>query len=274
MSDNTPAKIVTIKGIFEGDTAKKKFQEMLGQKAQGFITSVLQIVSSDQNLINADPMSVYYAAATAATLDLPVNQNLGFTWIIGYGGKAQFQVGYKGFIQLALRTGQYLRINSIPVYANQFKSWNNLTEELNADFSFDGEGEIVGYCSYFKLVNGFEKTMFWTKKKVEQHARRFSKAFDRGPWKTDFDTMACKTVLKNMLTKYGILSIELQKALVVDQAVIKDENATDVQYIDNEELSPAEKAENATKSAEATLKKKAGKDASKQMEADLSQKTD
>lgn len=251
-----PNKQVTVRGIFEGETAKRKFQEILGQKAPGFITSVLQIVSSDQNLIQADPMSVYYAAATAATLDLPVNQNLGFTWIIGYSGKAQFQIGYKGFIQLALRTGQYRRINSLPVYQNQFKSWNNLTEELDADFSIDGEGEVIGYCGYFKLINGFEKTSFWSKKKVLDHAKRFSKAFNRGPWQTDFDTMASKTVLKNMLAKYGILSIELQKALIVDQAVIKDEDATTVDYIDNGEDSPEEKAKKAQDQAEEKLSKK------------------
>lgn len=270
MSDQqTPAKVVTVRGIFEGDTAKKKFQEILGQKAPGFITSVLQLVSSDKNLSAVDPMSVYYAAATAATLDLPVNQNLAFSWIIPYQGKAQFQLGYKGFIQLALRTGQYLRINTIPVYQNQFKAWNYLTEELEADFSVDGEGEVVGYCSYFKLLNGFEKTSFWSKKKVTAHAQRFSKAFNNGPWKTDFDTMACKTVLKNMLAKYGILSIELQKALVVDQGVIRDDEATVVDYPDNEEANGQEKAENATKKTEEKLNEKSGKATTEKLEGKL-----
>lgn len=256
MSDT---KTITVRGIFEGETAKQKFHEILGQKAAGFITSVLQLVSSDKNLSAVDPMSVYFAAATAATLDLPVNQNLGFSWIIPYQGKAQFQLGYKGFIQLALRTGQYLRINAIPVFQNQFKSWNYLTEELEADFTNDGDGEVVGYCAYFKLLNGFEKVSFWSKKKVVVHATRFSKAFKSGPWQTDFDTMACKTVLKNMLAKYGILSIELQKALVVDQAVIRNEDATDVQYVDNEEANGKEKAEIATKETEEKLNKAAGK---------------
>lgn len=269
---------LTVKNIFAGKEAQNRFTEMLGKKAQGFITSVLQIVSSSNRLREADPMTVYYAAAMAATMDLPINQNLGFAWLVPYKNKglmqAQFQMGYKGYIQLALRTGQYLRINVVDVYQNQFKSFNELTEELDADFGVDGEGPIVGYCSYFKLINGFEKTTYWSRQKVDKHAKKYSQSyeFDSSQWKSNFDSMGKKTVLKNSLSKWGILSIEMQTAILVDQAVIKNEEGTDLQYVDNDELSPAEKAENATKSAEATLKKKAGKDAGKQMEADLTGK--
>lgn len=272
----SPAPVMTVKNIFAGKEAQNRFTEMLGKKAQGFITSVLYIVSSNNKLREADPMTVYYAAATAATMDLPINQNLGFAWIVPYKGNAQFQMGYKGYIQLALRTGQYLRINVVEVYQNQFKAFNELTEDLDADFSIYGEGEVVGYCSYFKLINGFEKTTFWSRKRVVDHAKRFSQSYEysTSTWKSDFDGMAKKTVLKNSLAKWGILSIEMQTALLVDQGVIKNEEGTDIQYVDNDELSPSEKAANATKAAEASLKKKAGKDAGKQMEADLSQKTD
>jgi len=275
MSENKPAVIPTLKGIFEGETAKKKFQEMLGSKAQGFITSVLQIVSSNSKLQEADPMTVYFAAATAATMDLPINQNLAFAWIVPYKGQAQFQMGYKGYIQLALRTGQYLRINTVAVYKNQFKHYNDLTEDLDADFSIDGDGEVVGYACYFKLINGFEKTTYWSKAKVVKHATRFSQSFTyaSSPWKSDFDSMAMKTVLKNALSKWGILSIEIQKALVVDQAVIHSEDGTVFNYVDNEGPGAQELADNATKAAEQALeKKKPGKDAAKQMEADLSGK--
>lgn len=272
---NTPAKVVTVRGIFEGETAKKKFHELLGQKAQGFITSVLQIVSSNNDLAQADPMTVYYAAATAATMDLPINQNLGFAWIIAYnnGGKkeAQFQMGYKGYNQLALRTGQYLRLNAIEVFENQFKSWNALTETLEADFSIDGEGEVVGYCSYFKLVNGFEKTTYWTKKKVTAHAAKFSKSWGQkwSTWTKDFDAMAKKTVLKNSLAKWGILSIEMQRALVVDQAVVYNDDGTELAYVDQTDESDdaKAKADKITKQTEDKLNK--SKNPAQQMEADL-----
>lgn len=263
------APALTVKNIFAGKEAQQRFTEMLGKKAQGFITSVLHIVSSSHKLREANPMTVYYAAATAATMDLPINQNLGFAWIVPYKGEAQFQMGYKGYIQLALRTGQYLRINVVEVYANQFKSFNELTEDLDADFSIDGEGEVVGYCSYFKLINGFEKTTYWSKKKVTAHARRFSQSYDysTSTWKSDFDGMAKKTVLKNSIAKWGILSIEMQTAILVDQAVIKNEEGTELSYIDNDEETAKEKADNAVKATEDKLKKK---DPAKQMEDKLS----
>jgi recombination protein RecT len=145
-------------------------------------------------------------------------------------------MGFKGYVQLAQRTGQYTSINVIEVHENQFVSFNTLTEEFNADFSVEGNGKIVGYAAYFKLVNGFEKTCYWTTEKVMAHGKRYSKTFTNGPWKTDFDAMAKKTVLKSTLSKWGILSIEMQQALKVDQSVIKDETGDEVQYVDHEEI--------------------------------------
>jgi recombination protein RecT len=220
-------------------------------------------------------MTVYAAASIAATLDLPINQNLGFAWIVPYNGQAQFQMGYKGYIQLALRTGQYMRLNVIPVYQNQFISWNELTEELQANFNNIGAGNVVGYCCYFKLINGFEKTSFWSLQKVTEHGKRFSKTFNNGPWKTDFDSMAMKTVLKNTISKWGILSIEMQRAVIVDQGVINDEEGWDVSYPDNEDPNQR-KAVGATAATVKRLCKKgtgganAGKDATDQLAADMS----
>jgi recombination protein RecT len=187
-------------------------------------------------LKNADPISVYNSAMLAATLDLPINQNLGFAWIVPYGKAAQFQLGVKGLVQLAQRSGQYLNINVIEVYENQFESFNTLTEKLSANFDLPGDGKIVGYAAYFKLINGFEKTCYWTVEKVMQHGKRYSKSYNNGPWKTDFDAMAKKTVLKSTLSKWGILSIEMQTAVKVDQAVINDETGENVTYVDHEEI--------------------------------------
>ena len=225
---------LTVKSIFEKDTVKNKLQDMLGKKANGFITSVLQISTNNALLAKADPMTVYNAAMIAATLDLPINQNLGFAWIVPYKGQAQFQMGWKGYVQLAQRTGQYKRINVTKVYENQFKGFNYLTEELNADFTIEPSGAVVGYAAYFCLHNGYEKLVYWTKKQAEDHGKRFSQSYSRGPWSTDFDAMAMKSVLKNTLSKWGILSVEMQKAVHTDSAVIKDENGTVVEYVDNQ----------------------------------------
>ena len=231
---------LAVKDFFLRDDVKKKFQELLGQKSVGFITSVMQVVNNNNLLQKASPASIYNAAAMAATLDLPINQNLGFAWIVPYGNAAQFQIGWKGMIQLANRTGQYKAINVTEVYENQFTSFNRLTEELDADFSIVGSGAVVGYVAYFKLLNGFEKTVFWTTEEVKQHGAKFSKTFNQanGVWKTNFDAMAKKTVLKNTLAKWGILSIEMQNAVIADSAIINDVDTLDVEYVDGGEAKP------------------------------------
>lgn len=234
---------ITVKQLFNKDSVQAKFRQLLGDKAAGFGTSVLQVVNSNSLLQKADPESIYACAVMAATLDLPINNNLGFAWIVPYGGKAQFQVGWKGFVQLAMRTGKYQALNAIPVYANQFKSYNRLSEELDADFSVAGEGSPIGYAAYFRLTNGFSKVEYWCMEEVKAHAKRFSKTFNQkgGVWETNFDAMARKTVIKNMLSKWGILSIEMIDAQKADQSSIKvtedeetGETVTEFEYVDND----------------------------------------
>lgn len=241
----------TLSSLMNDDTVKKKFREMLGNKAPGFISSILQVANGNDKLKAADPMSIFNAAATAAALDLPINPNLGFAWLVPYSGKAQFQLGYKGFVQLALRSAQYKRINVVEVYANQFKAWNPLTEDLDVDFTIEGAGDVVGYCSFFRLINGMEKTMYWSKAKVIQHAQKYSKSYDKadGQWRNNFDDMAKKTMVKLLLSKWGVLSIEMQIALKVDQAIINDEAGEDVTYIDAE-ATAEDKGDAATKATE------------------------
>lgn len=238
---------VSVKNYFAKDGVQKKFQELLGKRSTAFITSVMQVVNSNNLLAKATPESIYNASAMGAVLDLPINNNLGFAWIVPYNEKfkdahgnwqtkcvAQFQLGWKGFVQLANRSGQYKAINVIEVYENQFKSFNRLTEELEADFTQIGAGAVVGFVAYFKLINGFEKTCYWSTEEVKTHGAKFSKTFNNqnSVWKTDFNAMAKKTVLKNTLSKWGILSIEMQQAVVVDQAVVNDSETLDVDYVD------------------------------------------
>lgn len=222
---------LTVNQYFSSDSVQQKFEKMLGQKSAGFISSVLQTVNNSQLLAKADPKTILNAAATAASLDLPINQSLGRAWIVPFKGQAQFQIGYKGFVELAQRSGRYKSINAIEVYENQYNGFNALTEQIDADFSVDGKGAVVGYAAHFELLNGFTKTVFWSREKVEKHAKRFSKSFGNGPWKTDFDAMAKKTVLKYTLSNWGILSIEMQTAQLADQAVIPEDGK--YQYADN-----------------------------------------
>lgn len=204
----------TMKGLLSSPAVMKRFEEVLGKRASQFTASILSLYSSENTLQKADPMSVISSAMVAATLDLPVDKNLGYAWIVPYKGRAQFQLGYKGYIQLALRTGQYKSINCIPVHEGELQKWNPLTEEIDIDFEKRESESVIGYAAYFELLNGFRKTVYWTKAQVEKHKKKFSKS-DFG-WGKDWDAMALKTVLKSMLSKWGILSVEMQKAVIED----------------------------------------------------------
>jgi len=232
---NKPA---TIKSFFDNPNVAKRFEEIIGDKTRSiqFVSSVLQIANGNNYLKNADPLTIYNAALMAATLNLPINQNLGFAYIVPYGKSAQFILGYKGFIQLAQRSGQYKSINATEVYENQFKSFNSLTEELDCDFSIDGKGEVVGFAAHFELLNGFQKTAYWSVEKMKAHGKKYSKSFNNGPWKTDFNSMGKKTLIKLTLGTYGPMNIEMQKAIESDQAVIKNEDGTELEYVDHEEI--------------------------------------
>ncbi len=218
---------------------KGKIQETLQTKTPGFITSVLNTVDSNpalKKVAQFKPESIVRSALVAASLDLPIDKNLGFAWIIPYDGEAQFQIGAKGFIQLAQRTGQYLKMTMVDVYKNQFKSWNPLSETLDADFSILGEGEIIGFAFYFKLINGFEKLAFSYKKDLLAHGEKYSKSFKNGPWQTNPNEMCKKTLAKQTIKQWGIMSTEMQTAIKADQAVIKSddiETGEAFSYVDN-----------------------------------------
>ncbi|MED4461826.1 recombinase RecT [Metabacillus fastidiosus] len=204
----------TMKSLLSSPAVLKRFEEVLGKRATQFTASILSLYNSEKMLQKAEPMSVISSAMIAATLDLPVDKNLGYAWIVPYGGKAQFQLGYKGYIQLALRSAQYRHINVTAICEGELINWNPLTEEIEIDFEARESDAVIGYAAYFELLNGFRKTIYWTKEQVEKHRKKFSKS-DFG-WKNDWDAMAMKTVLKALLSKWGILSVEMQKAVIED----------------------------------------------------------
>ncbi|MGG7215309.1 recombinase RecT [Clostridium nigeriense] len=219
-----PAIANSVKGLMDSPAVKKRFEEVLCERAPQYMSSIVNLVNSDTNLKKCEPMSVIASCMVAATMDLPVDKNLGYAWVVPYGTKAQFQMGYKGYIQLALRTGQYKAINVVEIREGELISWNPLSEEVEIDFTQRKSDKVIGYAGYFKLLNGFEKTVYWSREDVESHAKKFSKtySFKNGVWQTDFDSMAKKTVLRNLLSKWGILSIEMQKAYSADNNSVKD----------------------------------------------------
>lgn len=218
---------------------RDRFHEVMGKRAPQFMAAIVAL-SQTQNLRDADPKSVIGAAMTAATLDLPVNPTLGMAHVVAYGdgsGKkvAQFQLGYKGLIQLAQRSGQYKRLNAGSVNAEVFIGYDIVGEPKLDWGQYDPTKPVAGYFCAFETLNGFQKVVYWTGAQVEAHAKRFSKAYSKGfkssPWFTDFDSMATKTVIKAALTKWGIMSVEMQKVATHDQAVVNDLDA-EPEYLD------------------------------------------
>jgi recombination protein RecT len=217
---------------------RSRFEEVLKNRAPQFMAAIVQS-SQLPGLKDAEPRSVIAAAMTAATLDLPINPTLGQAHLVAYGDGqgnkvAQFQIGYKGLIQLALRSGQYKRLNAGPVRGHVFQGYDNMGEPVLDWSKADPVADVVGYFCAFETLNGFSKTVYMTKAEAEAHGKRFSKAYQKGwntPWKTDFDSMAVKTCVKAALSKWGPLSVEMQRAVVHDQGTQADVDA-EVKYVD------------------------------------------
>lgn len=208
---------MTHKQFLTAPKVQETFNKILDGRGEQFATSVLSIVQNNSILKKASNESIYGAAMKAAVLNLPIDQSLGYAYIVPFKGQAQFQMGYKGYIQLAQRSGLYKSITHGVVYKAQLVSYNPLFEELEIDFT-QPKDEVAGYFASFKLLNGFEKVSYWTKEEVEAHGKRFSQSYAKGPWATDFDAMAQKTVLKSILSKYGPLSVDMQTAIASDNA--------------------------------------------------------
>ena len=214
----------TLKGMLEIPAYKKKFEEMLGKKAAGFMSSIIAVTNNNNYLMKADPATVIGAAAQAAMLDLPINQSLGFAYIVPYKDAAQFQLGYKGYIQLAQRSGQYVDIGAKTVYEGELEYENRLLDKFK--FGNRTGDKVIGYLAYFRLTNGFEKMLFMTLDEMQAHAKKYSQNYKGGTDKwglADFNVMAEKTVLKRLLSKFGPLSIEsvqMSQALSNDGGVI------------------------------------------------------
>lgn len=247
MSENKLAtQKTTVKSLLESESVKTRIEEILGKNAATFATSVIQIQQSNKLLVNADPQSIIGAALTSATLNLPLNNSLGYAYLIPFNerqsngtylSKAQFQIGYKGFHQLAMRSGQFKTIHATDVKEGEIESRDRLTGEMTFNFIEDDnvreKTQTIGYISYFKLLNGFEAYHYMSSAEIEKHAKKFSQTYKKGfgLWKDDLYSMALKTVLKLLLSKKAPLSIDMQKAVETDQASFKNED--EFEHIDN-----------------------------------------
>lgn len=252
---------------------QKYLTDLLHERMGVFVSNLTALVANNVNLQCCEPYTLMFAALKATALNLPIEPSLGMAHVIPYKNKkrgvteAQFQIGYKGFQQLALRTGQYKRINTTEVRQGEIGKRNRLTGQIDFNFIEDEaerlKAPIIGYVNYFCLLNGFESTLYMSKEEMEAHALRYSQTYhstdaytkSQSKWTTDFDSMAVKTVIKLNLSKNGVLSTELQEAILADQSVMREENK--YEYTDNEEdaIIDAQKAQEvASKFADFTAK--------------------
>lgn len=237
------ASVVTVSSITSNPAVAKRFSDILGKKSAGFVSSLVSL-SKTPALAKAEPNSVVASALVAATLDLPIVPTLGFAAIVPFQNKktgitvGQFQIMTKGLTQLAQRSGQYKTINVAPVYEGDIKSYNRFTGEIvfNTENNPDLSKAPIGYVSYMQLTNGFEKYLYMTVEELKNHGLRFSKTMKKGYglWVENFDAMAKKTVLKLLLSKYGVLSVDtqMQLAMQADQAAIRMESISDTDIVD------------------------------------------
>ncbi|MBO4780081.1 MAG: recombinase RecT [Selenomonadaceae bacterium] len=233
----------TFQQKLNSEKIRRRFEELLDKSAPSFISSILTIYNANKTLQKCKPDSILAAAGIAAALKLPINPSLGFAFIVPYKEQAQFQLGWRGYVQLAMRSGQYRTLNSGAVRDGQIKEIDFITGEIiRGEKTSD---EIVGYVAYMELINGFSKTLYMTVDELKAHALKYSQSYaydmrngkKSSPWSTNFDAMAKKTVLKRLLSNFGIISIDQQSAalataLQADQAVITEDG---FRYVDNEQ---------------------------------------
>jgi len=231
-----------LKDLIGTTQVKEMFRNALQEHADSFLASIVDLYNNDRSLQACNPNEVLMEAFKAATLKLPINKQLGFAFIVPFKdnklGKVipTFQLGYKGYIQLCMRTGAYKHINAGPVYEGEFVAEDRLTGELDLSGAKTSE-KTVGFASYIETVNGFSKSIYWSVDKMNAHAKRYSKSFGSGysPWATNYEEMGTKTVLRNLLSKFGILSIELERAYLAEIGDVADDQlsvATEVPAIE------------------------------------------
>ena len=238
-----------ITAYLTADAVKDRLNKIIGGKdSSKFITAIVSAVNANPALQECTNQSILSAALLGQSLNLSPSPQMGFYYMIPYNDKdrgkvAQFQLGYKGYIQLAIRSGQYKSLNVLPIKKGELVGYDALNEEIEVNLIEDEEerekAETIGYYATFTYLNGFRKSIYWSKKKMESHALRYSKGYAAHKgytfWEKDFDSMACKTMLRQLISKWGLMSTDLEKAYAADMGVISEDGS--VTYVENEDIS-------------------------------------
>lgn len=220
------------KKVLSNDSVQQQFQNAMKDGKDLFIASLIDLFVSDTGLQKCNPNLVIMEALKAATLKLPINKSLGFAYVIPYEKSIKnpdgswrkeavpnFQIGYKGLLQLAMRSGQYKVLNADVVLEGEMRGYSKLTGQLDIDGTATSD-KIVGYFAHLETLNGFKKTVYASAEDVKKHGEKYSPAFSnkKSPWQTDFDAMAIKTMLKRLLSRYGLMSVDMVDAISKDDA--------------------------------------------------------
>lgn len=209
---------------------KRRFDELLGKRAPQFVSSLAALINSNEDVLaifQNNPITIIQSALKAAAYDLPIEPSLGYAYILPFKQNAVFVLGYKGMVQLALRTGLYMRLNAVDVREGELISYDRLTEDIEFRWEEDNAKRakipVVGYAAFYRLKNGMEKTLFMTKDEIDAHELANRKGADKNPvWKNHYDEMAKKTILRRLLSKWGIMSINYLEASPADQEVMRN----------------------------------------------------
>jgi recombination protein RecT len=224
----------------ENDFVQKALANALKDGAGVFTTSLIDLYSSESSLQECKPELVVREAMKAVSLKLPISKGLGFAYVVAYKGKPSFQIGYKGYIQLAIRSGLYDTINADMVYEGEYRS----TDKLKGTFDLTGTRKsdiVIGFFAHMELKNGFTKTLYMSVQQVHAHAKRYSPTYNSeySPWKKDFEGMGKKTVVKNLLSHWGTLSVEMEDAFNrdIEDEIEANANQTEMRFTEAEVVS-------------------------------------
>ncbi len=250
---NVPAKPAQQKTGLAAVIRSKIANTLAGKKGEQFVTDVVTLVNNDPKLGKCDQVSLIAACLQAQTLNLSLNRNMGQAWIVPFEDRknnrtmATFQIGYKGYVQLAIRSGQYRKLNVLAIKAGELVRWDPLFEDIEVELIADekerAKAPTIGYYAMFEYINGFRKAMYWSRERMEEHAKQYSQAFRTDTakgwtnsfWTKDFDAMAIKTMLRQLISKWGIMSVEMQTALEADGRLadgsFADGNVLDADFV-------------------------------------------
>ena len=231
------------------EAVKDQINKVVGGKnGEKFVTAIVSAVNTNPALAECTNTSILSGALLGHSLNLSPSPQLGQYYLVPFKNnksgvtEAQFQLGYKGYIQLAIRSGQYKKLNVLAIKEGELRSFDPLNEEIDVKLIEDEEererAKTIGYYAMFEYVNGFRKAIYWSKTKMEAHALKYSKGYQAKKgytfWEKDFDGMAYKTMLRQLISKWGIMSIDMMSAIDADMAVIHEDGTKD--YVDTEDI--------------------------------------